>query len=121
MTITQGDCGALLFRLDSSGTNLYMFRVCQDGTSALFLYKNNNGSTLIPSHSNIAIHAGLNQSNLVAVVAQGNSLNLYMNQQKVDSISDSTYSRGHIAIVADGYPNKHPTEVVYRNARVWKL
>jgi hypothetical protein len=43
MTIIKGDCGALLFRIDSSNTNFYYFRICQDGTSELFVYRNNNG------------------------------------------------------------------------------
>ncbi len=84
-------------------------------------YVSSPTSSLIPSHSNSAINAGLNQSNLVAVVAQGSTLNLYINQQKIDSISDTTYSHGEIAVVADGFPSNHPTEVMYSNARVWKL
>jgi hypothetical protein len=122
MTITQGDCGALIFRNDSSNNNFYYFRVCQDGTSALFIYKDKKGSTLIAGHSNAAIHTGLNQSNLIAVVAQGSTLDLYVNQQKFDSISDSTYSHGHIGLAAEGFSGDHPpTEVVFSNAKVWKL
>jgi hypothetical protein len=118
--ILKGDCGALLFRMDATLANFYYFRICQDGSSALFLYQTNtNGSTLIPSHSNSGMNTGLNQSNLLAVVAQGNTLDLYINQQKVDSISDSAFSHGKIGVVADGFPNKHPTEVAYSNLKVW--
>lgn len=120
MKIVKGDCGAILFRVDSANTSFYYFRVCQDGSFALYLSTNNKVSTLIAPQSNSAIIAGLNQSNLVAVVAQGSTLDLYVNQQKVDSISDSTYSHGKIGVVADGVGN-HPTEVVYSHARVWKL
>ena len=28
---------------------------------------------------------------------------------------------GQIAVVADGFPGNHPTEVVYSNAKVWKV
>ena len=122
MKIIKGDCGAILFRVDSGNTSFYYFRVCQDGSYALYLYNNNKGSTLIASVTNpTAINAGLNQSNLVAVVAQGSTFDLYVNQQKVSSVSDSTYSHGKIGVVADGYLANHPTEVVYSNARVWKL
>ena len=120
MKIIKGDCGALLFRIDTSITKFYYFRVCQDGSYALFIY-DHTGSTLIPSHSNSAINAGLNKSNLVAVVARGSTLDLYINQQQIDSIVDSTYSHGEIGMVADGFPGNHPTEVVYSNAKVWKL
>ncbi len=121
MKIIKGDCGAILFRVDSANTSSYYFRVCQDGSYALYLYTNNKGSTLIAPQSNSAINARINQSNLVAVVAQGSTLDLYVNQQKVDSTSDSTYGHGKIGVVADGFPSNHPTEVVYSNARVWKL
>ena len=120
MKLIKGDCGAIIFRVDSANTSFYYFRVCQDGSYALYLSTNNTVSTLITSQSNSAIIAGFNQSNLVAVVAQGSTLDLYVNQQKVDSISDSTYSHGKIGVVADGVGN-HPTEVVYSNARAWKL
>ncbi|HXZ06011.1 MAG TPA: zinc ribbon domain-containing protein [Ktedonobacteraceae bacterium] len=121
MKIIKGDCGALLFRVDSADTSFYYFRLCQDGTFALYRYSNNQGSTMIASQPNSAINAGFNKSNLVAVVAQGSILDLYVNQQKVDSISDPTFSHGKIGVVADGFPTNHPTEVVYSNARVWKL
>ncbi len=42
-------------------------------------------------------------------------------RQKVDSISDSSYTHSKIGVVADGYPHNRPTEVGYSNARVWKL
>lgn len=121
MKIMKGACGAILFRVNSSDSNYYYFRICQDGTYALYFYMNNNGSTLIEAHSNSAINAGLNKSNLIAVVARDNTLDLYVNQQNVDSINDSTYSHGGIGVVADGFPGNHPTEVVYSNAKVWKL
>ena len=120
MKIIKGDCGALLFRIDSTVTKYYYFRVCQDGSYALFIY-NPSGSNLLYSPSSSVIKAGLNQSNLVAVVAQGSTLDFYINQQKVDSITDSTYSHGAIGVVADGFPNNHPTEVVYSDAKVWQL
>ncbi len=120
MKIIKGACGALLFRIDSTVTKYYYFRVCQDGSYALFIY-NTTGTNLLYSPSSSAVHAGLNQSNVVAVVAQGSTFDFYINQQKVDNTADSTYSHGAIGLVADGFPNNSPAEVVYSNAKVWKL
>lgn len=120
MKIMKGDCGAILFRVDRSVKNLYFFRVCQDGSYALFIYKDNTGSNLLSS-SNSVINTKLNQSNTVAVVARGSTLDFYINQQHVDNTNDNTFSHGQIALVADGFPNNHPTEVAYSNAKVWKL
>lgn len=121
LKIVQGDCGAVLFRVDSSITNFYFYRVCQDGTTALFMYINNNGSTLISSHASSAVHTGLNQTNLVAIAARGSSFVMYINHQQTDSASDSTYSHGEISLVVDGYPHNHPTEAIYSNAKLWTL
>jgi len=122
MTVIQGDCGAIMFRNDSADRNFYYFRVCQDGTSALFIYKDKKGSTLVSDHSNTAIHTGLNQPNLVAVVAQGSTLELYVNQQKFDTITDSAYSHGRIGVAAEGFTESHSlTEVAFSDVKVWKL
>lgn len=122
MKITAGDCGGILFRVDPSLTSFYYFRVCQDGSYVLFLYKNNSGSALTYSSSaDPAIKSGLNQSNVVAVSAQGNTFECYVNQQVITTVSDSTYGYGLIGVTADGFPHNQPTAVVYSNAKVWTV
>jgi len=119
LTILQGDCGWIVFRgNDTNGTG-YLFRVCQDGTYALDLTMDNVLSTPLASSSSSVINTGLGQSNVIAVVANGGTLDLYVNTQKIDSVSDSTYNHGQIGVGA--YSLVTPTEVVFRNARVWTL
>ena len=117
MRIIQGDCGGIIFRFQTpnNGT-FYLFAVCQDGMYALY---NSYDITLIQPNSSSAIHTGLNQSNLIGVVANGSTLDLYVNNQKIDSVSDGTYSHGQIALAADA--SNDPTEVAFNNARVWTL
>ncbi len=67
----------------------------------------------------VAIHTGLNASNVIAVVANGNTLDLYVNMQKIASVTDSTYNHGIIGLIAD--PTNNPTELVYINAKGWKF
>ncbi len=121
MRIIKGDCGGIFFRGDDVSSTFYFFRVCQDGSYALRLYVDNTGAharTLIGSNSS-AIRTGLDQSNTIAVVANGSTLDFYVNQQKIDSINDSTYSHGQVGVIAEAYSNQ--TEVVFSNARVWTL
>jgi serine/threonine protein kinase len=115
MRIIQGDCGGVIFRFQepNNGT-FYHFAVCQDGMYALY---NSYDITLIQPNSSSAIHTGLNQSNLIAVVANGSTLDLYVNNQKIDSVSDSAHSQGQIGVAATDLNN--PTEVVFSNAKVW--
>ncbi len=121
MTIIKGDGGGILIRDDKKGNGYYFF-ITQDGNYGFATYNNCPGNncnvTLLRNTSNLsAIHTGLNQSNLVAVVAQGSTIELYVNNQGIDSVSDSNYSQGHIGVAASDMNN--PTEVVFSNTKVW--
>ena len=120
MMITKGDCGAMIFRADAANSKYYFFRICQDGYFALYRYDDSShaAKTLV-SGSSSAINKRLNSSNVLAVVADGSSINLYVNHQKLGSASDNTYIHGQIGLVAEA-PNA-PTIVVYSNAKVWQL
>jgi len=56
---------------------------------------------------------------VIAVVANNDILNLHINHQLVNTQQDSTFSSGQIAVVAEN--ENSPTEVVFRNARVWQF
>ena len=83
-----------------------------------------NEQILVNSTFSSVIHRGLGQINLIAVVAEGSTIRLYVNRQQIDSVTDSTYSHGSIGLVAETYISTtdfHPTEVVYSNAKLWVL
>ena len=122
MTILKGDCGGLIFRADSANSKYYVFDVCQDGTFSLFYYSGfgQSGTYLLSPQSSSTINTGLNQANLIAIVANRSTLDLYVNSLKFDSVDDNTYSHGAIGVIADP-SNNHPTQVVYSNAKVWAL
>ncbi len=117
MTIIRGDCGALIFRADGSNGKFYYFRICQDGTYALTRYDSFTSTQTLQSASSSAIKTGLNQSNVIAVVAIGGGIDLYVNRQKIPSMNDGTYTKGQIGVAADSPSN--PTEVVFSNVRLW--
>lgn len=120
MTILLGDCGGIVFRASGIVGNNYLVVVCQDQTYSLYVIRNNGiESTLISNNKSLAIHQGLKQSNVVAVVANGVTLTLYVNYQNVGSVTDNAYSEGQVGVVA--YPVTQSTEVIYKDARVWNL
>jgi len=125
MQIIKGDAGGLDFRFTSTTNNeYYEFYIGQDGSYDLYLVTGTSSSGIkaLTSGSNPAIKQGLNQTNLIAVVAQGHSIMLYVNHQLIDKVTDSTYTSGRIGFDADTLAtNGHPTEVVFSNAKVWTL
>lgn len=71
------------------------------------------------SGTNSAIRVGLNATNTIAVVANGANLDIYVNQQHIDSASDTTTSQDEIGVFAKD--QFHPTEVMFSNAKLWIL
>lgn len=120
MDIFQGDCGAILFRVDSVVNRFYDFEICQNGRYSVSAYNGSSWSSLIDFRLTSAIHRGLNHMNLVAVVATGSHLDFYVNHQRINSASNRTYSQGQIGILASGYYG-NPTIVLFNSVRVWAL
>ena len=121
MTILKGDRGGIIFRSDSAATKFYLLRFDQNGTYNFFVYSGNSGSNAknLLEGSAPSFHTGAKQANQIAVVARGSNIYIYVNQQYLTSLSDSTYSSGSIAVFAEDHTNS--TEVAFSNAQVWNL
>jgi hypothetical protein len=119
MRIIKGDAGGLIFRVESTNPNqYYAFYTGQDGSYALEVLNGSTSSTL-KQGSSAAIKQGLNQTNLIGVMAAGNAITLYVNHQLIGSVTDRTYTHGQIGLYAVVY--NQPTEVAFSNARGWTL
>ncbi len=123
MMILKGDSGGIDFRLDSVYNTKYAFLVRQDGMYALLVEQRHAIlKTLVQPTRSLAFHQGLGHINIIAVVADGSTITLYVNHQLLTSVTDSTYSHGQIALLATANSvGGHLTEVVYNNAKVWTL
>jgi len=118
MAIVSGDAGGITFRV--TGSNFYLFAITPGG-SYHFDVVNGNGLALpgvLKQGSSSAIHKGLNQPNLIAVVALGNKFDLYVNNQHIDTVTNGTLGSGNIGLAAEEVSN--PTDVMFSNAMVWK-
>jgi serine/threonine protein kinase len=121
MTLLQGDESGIIFRANytNNAYSYYYFHISQKGFYTLEFKDTANNFTKLSSGFSPFIKAGLNQTNLIAVVAQRNTITLYVNRQKIGSVSDNRASQGEIAVVADDRENS--TEVAFRYAKVWVL
>jgi hypothetical protein len=116
MIIVKGDQGGIAFRANSKNGAFYYFHINQNGSYALETYSGYNSTAVLKQGTSPAIKTGLNQTNVIAVVANGNSLVLYVNKQQIASVNDGTYSNGQIGVIAESTQN--PTEVAFTNAEV---
>lgn len=118
MNMAQGDVGGITFRGDDANTKFYSFIFSQTGEYVLFLYTQ-QGAKPQTLQDSTATSFKSHQANDLGVVARGNQISLYVNDQKLITISDSTYSSGQIGTIV--YDLSGPSEAVFSNAKVWQL
>jgi hypothetical protein len=120
-TIAKGSIGGLMFRL---GSGLYLFAISSEGVYLLVAgnangFANNNVKLLAGANS-LAINTGLNQLNLLTVIARGSTVYLYINKQYLTSVSDSTSSAGAIGVMGEDLKGGS-VDVAFSEIQVWKL
>lgn len=118
MKILKGDRGGIFFRQVGTQGAYYYFSIKIDGSYEFDSF-NGRTSSVLKRGTSAVVKKGLNQPNLLAVVAQGNSMNLYVNGQSIIQITDGTSSSGLIGVAADA--TDQPVEAAFNNARVWML
>jgi hypothetical protein len=91
-TCSGKDQYGLVFRsLDYSNGEGYYFGVTCDGKYSLVLSDGNRYRTLIDWTSSEKIVSGSNQTNRLGVLADGPSIDLFINGEKVNNTNDSAY------------------------------
>jgi|SRR5579884_4441126 len=128
LQIIQGDTGGIVFRVEGSNPPadtqdaLYAFFIGQDSSYYFGTFQGTSTGAQyhsLASGSSQAINQGLNQTNIIAVVAQGSSIMIYVNHQQIVNLTDNTFSYGKIGVAVSNLG--HPTEAVFSNAKVWTL
>ncbi len=122
MTIVKGEFGGMVFRADRSQSKYYSFFIDRNGTYTLITSVDDTGThdRVLRNGTSAFIRTGLNQVNLLAVVARGGSIYLYINQQYITSASDSTYHAGQIGVFGGNY-TQAPADVVFSHVQVWNV
>jgi len=118
MTITSGNEGGIIFRADKDTGQYYLFRIDISGAYALDLY-NKTSYTMLSSGISPDIVPGLNQSNDLTIIANKSTLDLFVNQNFVTSITSKTLSSGQIGVAT--LNSGLPGTVDFSDAEVWKI
>lgn len=117
MTLMQGNFGGFIFR-ENTHSRFYVFMISSYGN---YFFASNAGadSKLLARGTNPYIHQGLNQTNVLAVVALGSKLELYVNEHLITSVKDATYTSGRIGTIVIG-DKKQNVDAAFSNAKVWQ-
>jgi hypothetical protein len=119
MRMVKGNAGGLILRANVTSGTFYYFRLDQAGHYQLLVYAGSTPAGLLVQGNSSSFQTGPGQSNLLAVVATGDEMRLYVNHTFTAQVRDGTYSQGQIGVAATA--DARPVEVVFSQARVWEL
>ena len=118
VTLLQGDYVGIWFRSDRSVGTRYLFFVDAAGDYGLDTVENDVANTLRAGSRPAAFRVGP-QTNLLAIVAIGTTIAMYVNHQLLASITDTSYQQGQIGVFAEGFSGGFDS--IFSDVRVWKL
>ena len=117
-TVAKGyDAYGIDCRLQENGDG-YGFRITSDGYVAISIYANGEGQTLVDWTETSSIYTD-GRVNHIGAVCAGETLQLWVNGDKVIETTDSTFSHGDIALSAVGF-NDGTVQVLFDNLVVKK-
>ncbi|BCL78329.1 toll/interleukin-1 receptor domain-containing protein [Ktedonobacteria bacterium brp13] len=120
MTIAQGQAGGLTFRANIAQHAYFKFEITVNGNYVIERNDNNNLDYQLAGGFSPAIKQGLNQTNLISINANNQTLDFYVNLQHVASLQDNhDQSPGSIGVVASGPNEDFTTQVSFKYAKVW--
>ncbi|WP_151756856.1 hypothetical protein [Dictyobacter vulcani] len=117
VSVQQGHLGGIIFR-QSPHAHFYAFLVSDKGNFILFSSANTDATVLARSVSS-SINRRLGAANLLAVVAHGSKLDLFINQHHVASVTDAAYSTGLIGTIALSDDVSQRTDIAFADASIW--
>jgi len=122
MTIAKGDLGGIVFRADGLQTKYYSFFIDRSGTYTLITSVDDTGTHdyVLQKGTSSFIKTDLKQVNLLAVIARGSTIFLYINQHYITGASDSAYRTGQIGLFG-GNTTTTQADVLFRHVQVWNV
>jgi DnaJ C terminal domain len=127
MRFVSGDCGGITFRSQDPDHDpgMYVFYICQNSYFALKRYTQNSSdpgvNPILKEGNSHFINVGSSKVNIIAVVARGPNVSLYVNQQQMVSVRDDTFHQGLIGVLARTFDLSRSAEAAFSDAIVWTL
>jgi hypothetical protein len=122
ITLTQGDTAGLVFRANQTSLKAYVVEITSDGTYLLGTGQSGTtGFSVLAEGNNAAINAGHAISNLLTIIARGDSIYLYINQHFIISTSDPSSGSGLIGVAGGGSITNVAVDATFNHLQLWKL
>jgi len=119
MTVIKGTGGGIIFRADQQGTSYYYnFYLTTRGLYSLYVLKESGSGTMLAFGHTIT---GQGSLYLLAIMAQGHKIAMFVNKRYITSIDDDSSSSGAIGFVGDKSSMQDSLDIAFSNAQVWKL
>ena len=97
----------------------YLLRISADGYYAIQAVNNGSPTDIVTWTASSAINKGNGEVNRLRATCNGSTLTLEVNGEEVDSVTDSTYSSGYLALAASTFEDT-PVQVNFDNLTVLK-
>ena len=113
--------GGVVFRANMNSSHFYVLYLSTTGYYDLDIQTNSNGTNTrtLKTGTVSGFASGFYQVHTIGIVANGSQISLYVDQNQVTQLNDTTYSGGQVGVIS-AYGSSS-TVVVYNNAKVWQL
>jgi hypothetical protein len=112
----EGSCGLVFAQEDDVGQ--YEFEVFTD-SYRLNVLEEDEWQTLLEDDLAGIVRPG--EVNSLRVIRKDNDIHMYLNNQFLDSSSDSTYTSGNIGLSTNSYQVEGGIEIWFDNFTIWEL
>ncbi|HLG63007.1 MAG TPA: zinc ribbon domain-containing protein [Ktedonosporobacter sp.] len=124
VTINKGNEAGVVVRFNQTKGPGYLFAIDINGNYTISIINVTTADTsqrytVLRHGSNGQIKQGLNQTNLVAIVANKASISAYVNGTFIDVTQDSSLTNGQIGIY--GSSSNGAVDIAANDARAWRL
>jgi hypothetical protein len=118
--LNSGDGIGITFRGNADKSQFYRLAIYTDGSYGVYVYVDSTGTNSRQlTNGNITPTPDLTNTNLISVVARGNTFTIYLNKTEVTTFTDSTYASGQIGVAVTNI--SHSADGVFSNLNVWGL
>ena len=111
--------GGLLFRYVDSA-NFYLVSVSSDGYFVVKKLVDGEWVTLVEWTESDAANTGSRSANYLTVLAEGEQLAFFINDELVAEVADDSFSEGGVALVA-GTLDEYEVDIAFDNFALWSL